>query len=75
VSRLVLHESADGVASVTLLVNQASHQTGLPLTQLIGTARHPPEGAAFTRAATDDVRGAVLARDGIFGDFGAETVR
>ena len=44
-----------------LLVNQAYDQMGLPVTQLVGTlldgaARHTPEGAAFTRAAMEDVR-------------------
>jgi enoyl-CoA hydratase len=58
-----------------LLVNQAYEQMGLSVTQLIGTlldgaARHTPEGVAFSRAALDDVRGAVAARDAPFGDYG-----
>jgi len=60
-----------------LLVNQAFEQMGLGTTQLIGTlldgaARHSPEGLAFTRAAMEDVRGAVAARDTPFGDYGQE---
>ena len=60
-----------------LLVNQAYEQMGLGTTQLIGTlldgaARHTPEGVAFTRAARDDVRAAVSARDAPFGDYGQE---
>ena len=51
-----------------LLVNQAFEQMGLHTTQLVGTlldgaARHTPEGVAFTRAALEDVRGAVAERD------------
>jgi enoyl-CoA hydratase len=58
-----------------LLVNQAYEQMGLRVTQLIGTlldgsARHTPEGVAFTKAALDDVRQAVADRDGPFGDYG-----
>jgi enoyl-CoA hydratase/carnithine racemase len=46
-------------------------------TQLVGTlldgaARHTPEGLAFTRAAMEDVRAAVAARDAPFGDYGQE---
>jgi enoyl-CoA hydratase len=60
-----------------LLVNQAYDQMGLPVTQLVGTlldgaARHTPEGAAFTRAAMEDVRAAVAERDAPFGDYGQE---
>ncbi len=60
-----------------LLVNQAYEQMGLPVTQLIGTlldgaARHSPEGAAFARAAMEDVRRAVAERDAAFGDYGQE---
>ena len=70
---------ANQLQMMKLLVNQAYEQMGLPVTQLIGTlldgaARHTPEGTAFTRAALDDVRGAVAARDGIFSDYGQETV-
>jgi enoyl-CoA hydratase len=70
---------ANQLQMMKLLVNQAYEQMGLPVTQLIGTlldgaARHTPEGTAFTRAALDDVRGAVAARDGIFADYGQETV-
>jgi enoyl-CoA hydratase/carnithine racemase len=58
-----------------LLVNQAYEQMGLRVTQLIGTlldgsARHTPEGVAFTKAALQDVRRAVAERDGPFGDYG-----
>ena len=60
-----------------LLVNQSYEQMGLRVTQLIGTlldgsARHTPEGVAFTRAALEDVRRAVAERDGPFGDYGQE---
>jgi enoyl-CoA hydratase len=60
-----------------LLVNQAYESMGLRVNQLVGTlldgsARHTPEGAAFTRAALDDVRRAVAERDGPFGDYGQE---
>jgi enoyl-CoA hydratase len=60
-----------------LLVNQAYEQMGLHTTQLVGTlldgaARHTPEGLAFTRAAAEDVRAAVAARDAPFGDYGQE---
>ena len=62
-----------------LLVNQAYEQMGLPVTQLIGTlldgaARLTPEGTAFTRAALEDARGAVAAREGICADYGQGTV-
>ena len=70
---------ANQLQMMKLLVNQAYEQMGLPVTQLIGTlldgaARHTPEGSAFTRAALEDVRGAVAARDGVFSDYGQETV-
>jgi len=60
-----------------LLVNQAFEQMGLHTTQLVGTlldgaARHTPEGVAFTRAAMEDVWGAVARRDAPFGDYGQE---
>jgi enoyl-CoA hydratase len=60
-----------------LLVNQAYESMGLRVNQLVGTlldgsARHTPEGVAFTRAALDDVRRAVAERDGPFGDYGQE---
>jgi len=68
---------ANQAQMMKLLVNQAYDQMGLPVTQLIGTlldgaARHTPEGAAFSRAAMDDVRGAVARRDAPFGDYGQE---
>jgi enoyl-CoA hydratase len=58
-----------------LLVNQAFEQMGLHTTQMVGllldgAARHTPEGVAFTRRGTEDVRGAVAARDAPFGDYG-----
>jgi enoyl-CoA hydratase len=60
-----------------VLVNQVFEQMGLTTTQLVGTlldgaARHTPEGAAFSQAALDDVRGAVRDRDAPFGDYGQE---
>jgi len=68
---------ANQLHMMKLLVNQAYEQMGLRTTQLIGTlldgsARHTPEGTAFTRAALEDVRGAVARRDGPFGDYGQE---
>ncbi len=68
---------ANQAQMMKLLVNQAYDQMGLPVTQLIGTlldgaARHTPEGAAFTREAMEDVRGAVARRDAPFGDYGQE---
>jgi enoyl-CoA hydratase len=69
---------ANQAQMMKLLVNQAYDQMGLPVTQLIGTlfdgaARHTPEGVEFTRAAIDDVRGAVARRDAPFGDYGQES--
>src|SRR4051794_13435874 len=57
-----------------LLVNQSFEQMGLRVTQLIGTlldgtARHTPEGAAFTKRGLEDVRGAVVDRDGPYEDY------
>jgi enoyl-CoA hydratase/carnithine racemase len=57
-----------------LLVNQSFEQMGLRVTQLIGTlldgtARHTPEGAAFTAQGLEDVRQAVADRDAPFGDY------
>jgi enoyl-CoA hydratase len=68
---------ANQLHMMKLLVNQAYEQMGLRVTQLIGTlldgsARHTPEGVAFTRAALEDVRRAVAERDGPFGDYGQE---
>jgi enoyl-CoA hydratase len=68
---------ANQLQMMKLLVNQAYEQMGLHTTQLVGTlldgaARHTPEGLAFTRAAADDVRSAVAARDAPFGDYGQE---
>ncbi len=68
---------ANQLQMMKLLVNQAYEQMGLGTTQLIGTlldgaARHTPEGVAFTRAAAEDVRAAVAARDAPFGDYGQE---
>ena len=70
---------ANQLQMMKLLVNQAYEQMGLPVTQLIGTlldgaARHTPEGVAFTEAALKDVKAAFTARDGIFADYGQETV-
>jgi enoyl-CoA hydratase len=61
-----------------LLVNQAFEQMGLHTTQLVGllldgAARHTPEGVAFTRRGSEDVRAAVAERDAPFGDYGQGT--
>jgi enoyl-CoA hydratase len=66
---------ANQLHMMKLLVNQAYEQMGLRVTQLLGTlldgsARHTPEGVAFSRAALEDVRRAVADRDGPFGDYG-----
>jgi enoyl-CoA hydratase len=76
-ARRVARLPANQLQMMKLLVNQAYEQMGLHTTQLIGTlldgaARHTPEGLAFTRAAADDVRAAVAARDAPFGDYGQE---
>ena len=68
---------ANQLQMMKLLVNQAYEQMGLSVTQLIGTlldgsARHTPEGTAFTRDAIADVGSAVAARDEPFGDYGHE---
>jgi enoyl-CoA hydratase/carnithine racemase len=64
-----------------LLVNTAVEQMGLATTQVLGTlldgsARHTPEGAAFSAAAAADLMGTLAARDEAFGDwaFGTRTV-
>jgi enoyl-CoA hydratase len=66
---------ANQLRMMKLLVNQTIEAMGLRQTQLLGTlldgaARHTPEGDAFTRAAMEDVRGAVRRRDAPFGDYG-----
>jgi enoyl-CoA hydratase len=76
-ARRVAQLPANQLHMMKLLVNQAYEQMGLRVTQLIGTlldgsARHSPEGVAFTRAALEDVRRAVAERDGPFGDYGQE---
>ena len=76
-ARRVARLPANQLHMMKLLVNQAYEQMGLRVTQLIGTlldgsARHTPEGVAFTRAAREDVRRAVAERDGPFGDYGQE---
>ncbi len=76
-ARRVASLPANQLQMMKLLVNQAVEQMGLGTTQLVGTlldgaARHTPEGLAFTRAAMEDVRGAVAARDTPFGDYGQE---
>jgi enoyl-CoA hydratase len=74
-ARRVAQLPSNQLHMMKLLVNQAYEQMGLRVTQLIGTlldgsARHTPEGVAFTRAALEDVRRAVAERDGPFGDYG-----
>src|SRR5207253_6702379 len=67
---------ANQLHMMKLLVNQAYEQMGIRVTQLIGTlldgsARHTPEGTAFTkRAMADGVGKAVGDRDAPFGDYG-----
>lgn len=74
-ARRVAQLPANQLHMMKLLVNQAYEQMGLGVTQTIGTlldgaARHTPEGVDFTRAAMEDVGGAVSDRDGPFGDYG-----
>jgi enoyl-CoA hydratase len=76
-ARRVAQLPANQLHMMKLLVNQAYEQMGLRVTQLIGTlldgaARHTPEGAAFSRAALENVRRAVADRDAPFGDYGQE---
>ena len=76
-ARRVAQLPSNQLHMMKLLINQAYEQMGLRVTQLIGTlldgsARHTPEGVAFTRAALDDVSRAVAERDGPFGDYGQE---
>ncbi|MGH2970069.1 MAG: crotonase/enoyl-CoA hydratase family protein [Solirubrobacteraceae bacterium] len=76
-ARRMANLPANQLQMMKLLVNQAYEQMGLGGTQLVGTlldgaARHTPEGLAFTRAAMEDVRAAVAARDMPFGDYGQE---
>jgi enoyl-CoA hydratase len=76
-ARRVAQLPSNQLHMMKLLVNQSYEQMGLRVTQLIGTlldgsARHTPEGVAFTRAALEDVRRAVAERDGPFGDYGQE---
>jgi enoyl-CoA hydratase len=76
-ARRVARLPANQLHMMKLLVNQAYEQMGLRVTQLIGTlldgsARHTPEGLAFSRAALEDVRRAVAERDAPFGDYGQE---
>ena len=70
---------ANQLQMMKLLVNQVYEQMGLAVTQTIGTlldgaARHTPEGTAFTEAALRDLRATLAARDGVFSDYGQETV-
>jgi enoyl-CoA hydratase len=76
-ARRVAQLPSNQLHMMKLLVNQAYESMGLRVNQLVGTlldgsARHTPEGVAFTRAALDDVRRAVAQRDGPFGDYGQE---
>jgi enoyl-CoA hydratase len=67
---------ANQLQFMKMLVNTAVEQQGLAATQMLGTlldgaARHTPEGTAFSRAAAEDLRAAVRARDEPFGDYGS----
>jgi enoyl-CoA hydratase/carnithine racemase len=67
---------ANQLQFMKMLVNSAVEQQGLATTQLLGTlldgaARHTPEGQEFSRAAAEDLRAAVHARDDPFGDYGS----
>jgi len=72
---------ANQLRMMKLLVNSAIEQMGLTTTQVIGTlldgsARHTPEGAAFSARAEQDLAATIAARDAAFGDyhFGPRTV-
>lgn len=74
-ARRVAQLPVNQLQMMKLLVNTAIEQMGLHTTQVIGTlldgaARHTPEGVAFTQRAMQDVRAAVVERDGPFGDYG-----
>ncbi|HST54791.1 MAG TPA: crotonase/enoyl-CoA hydratase family protein [Solirubrobacteraceae bacterium] len=64
-----------------MLVNTAVEQMGLSTTQVLGTlldgsARHTPEGTAFSQLAADDLPATIQQRDAAFEDyaFGRRTV-
>jgi enoyl-CoA hydratase len=72
---------ANQLRMMKLLVNNAVELQGLASTQLVGTlldgsARHTPEGTAFSAAAVDNLAATIADRDKAFGDygFGARTV-
>jgi enoyl-CoA hydratase len=72
---------ANQLRMMKLLVNTAVEQLGLSTAQVLGTlldgsARHTPEGSAFSSAAARDLAGTIRARDEPFGDysFGERTV-
>jgi enoyl-CoA hydratase len=74
--RRIARLPANQLQFMKMLVNTAVEQQGLAATQMIGTlldgaARHTPEGTAFSRAATEDLKAAVRARDEPFGDYGS----
>jgi len=74
--RRIARLPANQLQFMKMLVNTAVEQQGLAATQMIGTlldgaARHTPEGSAFSRAAAEDLRAAVRARDEPFGDYGS----
>jgi enoyl-CoA hydratase len=67
---------ANQLQFMKMLVNSAVEQQGLATTQMLGTlldgaARHTPEGSEFSRAAAEDLRAAVRARDDPFEDYGS----
>jgi enoyl-CoA hydratase/carnithine racemase len=73
--RRIARLPANQLQFMKMLVNSAVEQQGLAVTQTLGTlldgaARHTPEGSAFSRAAAEDLRAAVRARDEAFGDYG-----
>lgn len=66
---------ANQLQMMKALVNSVYEQMGMSSTQLLGTlldgsARHTPEGTAFSERVMDDLPGAITERDGPFGDYG-----
>jgi enoyl-CoA hydratase len=70
---LLTGDPLDGRTAVEWGLASEAHPEGeLDAAAAALAARHTPEGLAFTRAAMEDVRAAVTARDAPFGDYGQE---
>ncbi|HTU16137.1 MAG TPA: crotonase/enoyl-CoA hydratase family protein [Solirubrobacterales bacterium] len=73
---------ANQLQMMKALVNSVYEQMGMSTTQLLGTlldgsARHTPEGTAFSERVMSDLPGAIADRDELFGDYayGERTAR